>query len=170
MITHRSLSLLLFVAFSVTGLIVIIQLRDVRAVHSAPENATAAIVGGSSRACKSDVSRCLRSRSSSSFGNVGRTATSAMTGSASARRGTGTCNRTATDVRGQHATLKSQLTPLFGADWSGTAAAQFAALYEQFNKNAQGLTAALDGIGRLLSQAGASYASVEEQIAASFRS
>ena len=82
----------------------------------------------------------------------------------------GTCNRTATDVRGQHATLKSQLTPLFGADWSGTAAAQFAALYEQFNKNAQGLTAALDGIGRLLSQAGASYASVEEQIAASFRS
>jgi WXG100 family type VII secretion target len=82
----------------------------------------------------------------------------------------GTCNRTATDVRGQHATLKSQLTPLFGADWSGTAAAQFAALYEQFNKNAQGLTTALDGIGRLLSQAGTSYASVEEQIAASFRS
>jgi WXG100 family type VII secretion target len=81
----------------------------------------------------------------------------------------GTCNRTATDVRGQHSTLRSQLTPLFGADWSGAAATQFAALYELFDKNAQGLTAALEGIGRLLSQAGTSYASVEDQIAASFR-
>jgi WXG100 family type VII secretion target len=81
----------------------------------------------------------------------------------------GTCNRTATDVRSQHATLRSQLTPLFGADWSGAAAAQFTALYEQFNSNALGLTEALDGIGRLLAQAGQSYAAVEQQIAASFR-
>jgi WXG100 family type VII secretion target len=82
----------------------------------------------------------------------------------------GSCSRTATDVRGQHAALKSQLSPLFGADWSGTAATQFSALYEQFNKNAEGLSAALDGIGRLLGQAGQSYASVEQQITASFRS
>lgn len=81
----------------------------------------------------------------------------------------GSCNRTATDVRGQHSGLRSQLTPLFGADWSGAAATQFAGLYEQFNKNAEGLAAALDGIGRLLTQAGTSYAAVEEQIAASFR-
>lgn len=81
----------------------------------------------------------------------------------------GSCNRTATDVRGQHSSLRAQLTPLFGAEWSGAAAAQFTVLYEQFNKNAEGLAAALDGIGRLLSQAGASYAAVEEQIAASFR-
>ena len=81
----------------------------------------------------------------------------------------GSCNRTATDVRGQHSGLRSQLTPLFGADWSGAAATQFAGLYEQFNKNAEGLAAALDGIGRLLTQAGSSYAAVEEQIAASFR-
>jgi WXG100 family type VII secretion target len=81
----------------------------------------------------------------------------------------GTCNRTATDVRGQHAGLKSQLMPLFGADWSGAAASQFAALYDQFNKNAEGMSAALDGIGRLLGQAGQSYASVEQQITASFR-
>lgn len=81
----------------------------------------------------------------------------------------GSCSRTAADVRGQHAGLKSQLSPLFGADWSGTAATQFGALYEQFNKNAEGMTAALDGIGRLLGQAGQSYASVEQQIAASFR-
>jgi WXG100 family type VII secretion target len=81
----------------------------------------------------------------------------------------GSCNRTASDVRGQHGALRSQLAPLFGADWSGTAAAQFTTLYEQFNKNAEGLTAALDGIGKLLAQAGSTYASVEQQITASFR-
>ena len=81
----------------------------------------------------------------------------------------GSCARTATDIRSQQANLKGQLTPLFGADWSGAAATQFAALYEQFNKNAEGLTAALEGIGGLLSHAGQSYAAVEQQIAASFR-
>ncbi|MDQ1732884.1 MAG: hypothetical protein QOK10_3043 [Pseudonocardiales bacterium] len=82
----------------------------------------------------------------------------------------GSCNRTATEVRGQHSGLKAQLTPLFGADWSGAAATQFAGLYEQFNRNAEGMAGALDGIGRLLSQAGSSYAAVEQQIASSFRS
>jgi WXG100 family type VII secretion target len=81
----------------------------------------------------------------------------------------GSCTRTATDVRGQHAALKSQLSPLFGADWSGTAATQFAGLYEQFTKSAEGLCSALDGIGVLLNRAGTSYAQVEQQIAASFR-
>jgi len=81
----------------------------------------------------------------------------------------GTCNRTASDVRGQHAVLKGQLGPLFGTEWSGTAAAQFTELYEQFNANALGLSEALDGIGRLLAHAGESYASVEQQITASFR-
>ena len=80
-----------------------------------------------------------------------------------------TCNRTAADVRGQHTVLKGQLSPLFGTEWSGTAAAQFTELYEQFNTNALGMTEALDGIGRLLAQAGQSYASVEQQIASSFR-
>jgi len=81
----------------------------------------------------------------------------------------GSCARTALDIRGQQVSLKTQLTPLFGADWSGAAATQFAALYEQFNKNAEGLTSALEGIGSLLNHAGQSYAAVEEQIAASFR-
>jgi WXG100 family type VII secretion target len=81
----------------------------------------------------------------------------------------GSCSRTASDVRGQHATLKAQLSPLFGTDWSGSAAAQFSQLYEQFNSNAQGMSQALEGIGRLLGQAGQSYASVEQQIASSFR-
>jgi WXG100 family type VII secretion target len=81
----------------------------------------------------------------------------------------GTVHRTSAEVRGQHQTLKSQLSPLFGADWSGAAAAQFTALYDQFDAHAKGLADALDGIGQLLERAGSSYAQVEQQIAASFR-
>lgn len=77
--------------------------------------------------------------------------------------------RVSADVRGQHQGLKGQLSPLFGAEWSGTAAAQFAALYEQFDQHARGMSDALDGIGQLLTHAGAAYAEVEQQIAASFR-
>lgn len=81
----------------------------------------------------------------------------------------GTVTRTSSDVRGAHRSLRAQLTPLFGSDWSGAASAQFTTLYEDFDKHAQGLAQALDGIGRLLSQAGTAYADVEQQIAASFR-
>jgi WXG100 family type VII secretion target len=81
----------------------------------------------------------------------------------------GTTYRVCADVRAEHQQLKSQLTPLFGADWSGSAAAQFAALYENFDQHARGLCDALDGIAALLVHAGASYAEVEQQIAASFR-
>jgi WXG100 family type VII secretion target len=81
----------------------------------------------------------------------------------------GTVARTSADVRGAHQNLRGQLGPLFGADWSGTAAAQFAALYEQFDQHARGLSDALDGIGQLLGRAGAAYAEVETQIASSFR-
>jgi WXG100 family type VII secretion target len=59
--------------------------------------------------------------------------------------------------------------PLFGADWSGMAASQFTALYDQFDGHAKGLSDALDGIGQLLNRAGAAYADVEAQITASFR-
>jgi WXG100 family type VII secretion target len=59
---------------------------------------------------------------------------------------------------------------LFGADWSGAAAAEFTALFEQFEQHASGLSEALDGIGQVLGHAGTSYAEVESQIAASFRS
>ncbi|MEP7180101.1 MAG: WXG100 family type VII secretion target [Pseudonocardiales bacterium] len=78
-------------------------------------------------------------------------------------------SRVSADVRGQHQSLKSQLVPLFGADWSGAAAAQFTALYDQFDQHAKGMSDALDGIGQLLARAGATYAEVEQQIAASFR-
>jgi WXG100 family type VII secretion target len=77
--------------------------------------------------------------------------------------------RVSGEVRGQQQSLRTQLTPLFGAEWSGAAAAQFTALYEQFDQHARGLSDALDGIGRLLARAGVAYADGEAQIAASFR-
>lgn len=77
--------------------------------------------------------------------------------------------RVAAEVRGEHHGLKAQLGPLFGADWSGAAAARFASLYEQFDQHARGMSDALDGIGVLLGRAGSAYAEVEQQIAASFR-
>ena len=81
----------------------------------------------------------------------------------------GTTHRVCAEVRGEHQHLKAQLAPLFGADWSGSAAGQFTALYENFDQHAKGLCEALDGIGALLVRAGATYADVEQQIAASFR-
>jgi WXG100 family type VII secretion target len=81
----------------------------------------------------------------------------------------GSVSRISADVRGSHQNLKGQLSPLFGADWSGQAAAQFTALYDQFDQHAKGLSDALDGIGQLLSRAGATYADAEQQIASSFR-
>ena len=62
----------------------------------------------------------------------------------------GSVSRTSADVRGSHQNLKGQLSPLFGADWSGQASAQFTTLYDQFDQHAKGLSDALDGIGQLL--------------------
>lgn len=77
--------------------------------------------------------------------------------------------RTSADIRAQQSGLRAQLSPLFGADWTGAASAQFTALYEQFDSSARGMSDALDGIGALLGRAGVSYAEVEQQITASFR-
>jgi len=81
----------------------------------------------------------------------------------------GTTHRSCAEVRATHQRLHAQLSPLFGADWSGAAAAQFTALFENFDQHARGLCDALDGIAALLVRAGTTYAEVEQQIASSFR-
>jgi WXG100 family type VII secretion target len=81
----------------------------------------------------------------------------------------GTVARVSAEVRVSHESLRTQLSPLFGADWLGVAATHFSSLFEQFEQHASGLSQAMDGIGALLGQAGVSYAEVEQQIAASFR-
>ncbi|MDT4997776.1 MAG: hypothetical protein QOD45_1844 [Pseudonocardiales bacterium] len=80
-----------------------------------------------------------------------------------------TTHRVSSQVRGEHQGLKSQLSPLFGADWSGAAAAQFTALYEQFDRSATAMSDALDGIAGLLARAAITYREAETAIAASFR-
>ena len=78
--------------------------------------------------------------------------------------------RVSSESRSAQAALRSQLMPLFGSDWSGSASAQFSALFEQFDVHARGLADALDGIGRCCSgRAGSAYAEVEQQVLASFR-
>jgi WXG100 family type VII secretion target len=81
----------------------------------------------------------------------------------------GAVSQVSAQVRGEQQSLKARLEPLFGAEWAGTAASQFTALYEQFDQHARGMSDALDGIGQLLTRAGSAYADVEQQIAASFR-
>jgi WXG100 family type VII secretion target len=81
----------------------------------------------------------------------------------------GTVSKTAGDVEGMQRALTGQLNPLMGGDWAGTASAQFTQLYNQFEKNAQGLIEALRGIGQLMNAAGQSYAAAEQQIMQSFR-
>ena len=80
----------------------------------------------------------------------------------------GACGRTASDVRGSHGTLRSQLTPILGSDWSGAASTRFQELFAQFDSSARSLSEALEGIGHLLGSAGRSYADVEIAIAGSF--
>jgi WXG100 family type VII secretion target len=80
-----------------------------------------------------------------------------------------TVSRVSSTVRGEHQSLRTNLSPLFGSDWAGAAASQFTTLYEQFDQHARGMSDALDGIGRLLGRAGTSYAELEQSIAASFR-
>jgi WXG100 family type VII secretion target len=79
-----------------------------------------------------------------------------------------TCGRTAGEVRGSHGSLRAQLSPVVGSQWTGAAATRFAELYSQFDTSAASLTEALDGIGQLLAGAAASYADVETRIASSF--
>lgn len=80
-----------------------------------------------------------------------------------------TVGRVSGEVRTQHGHLRGQLAPLFGGEWAGSASAQFATLYDQFDLHARGMSDALDGIGQLLGRAGVAYADVEAQITASFR-
>ena len=59
------------------------------------------------------------------------------------------------------------MLPISGT-WTGQAQDRFQALYDEWNRSAQGLQQALAGISQLLSQAGQSYDEAERRIAGSF--
>lgn len=63
--------------------------------------------------------------------------------------------------------LRSRVLPISGT-WSGQAQDRFQVLYDEWNRSAQGLQEALNGISALLGQAGQAYDDAEQRIAGSF--
>ena len=74
---------------------------------------------------------------------------------------------TAGSIESELAGLRSRVLPISGT-WTGQAQDRFQALYDEWNRSAQGLQQALAGISQLLSQAGQSYDEAERRIAGSF--
>jgi WXG100 family type VII secretion target len=73
------------------------------------------------------------------------------------------------EIEGQLRALSSTVAPLVGGDWAGQASQRFGGLWDEWQRSAQGLKHALDGISQLMAQAGNAYAQAESQIASSFR-
>ena len=76
-------------------------------------------------------------------------------------------NGTAGSIESELGGLRSRVLPISGT-WSGAAQDRFQALYEDWNRNANGLQQALAGISQLLSQAGQGYDETERKIAGMF--
>lgn len=76
-------------------------------------------------------------------------------------------NGTAGSIESELGSLRSRVLPISGT-WAGQAQDRFQALYDDWNRNAQGLQQALGGISQLLSQAGQGYDDAERRIAGSF--
>jgi WXG100 family type VII secretion target len=72
------------------------------------------------------------------------------------------------EIEQQLGGLTQALAPL-GSDWAGQAQQQFQQLWTEWHTAATRLRGALDGISRLLGQAGQAYATAEQEIAATFR-
>lgn len=71
-------------------------------------------------------------------------------------------------IQEQLSNLQSQVSAVVGDSWIGQASGQFNELYEEWNRSAAGLREALDGIARLLNNAGSSYQANEDAVRASF--
>jgi ESAT-6 family protein len=65
------------------------------------------------------------------------------------------------------AQLEANVAPL-GSDWAGVAQARFLDLWEQWQRNGQGVQAALTEIAQLMGRAAAAYEETEAQIASGF--
>ena len=81
----------------------------------------------------------------------------------------GSVGRGSGEIDGQLRALGHTVSPLVGGDWAGQAQQRFTALWDEWQRSAQGLRHALDGIGQCLQQAGTAYEQAEQQIAGTFR-
>ena len=85
-------------------------------------------------------------------------------GSVSARLTAGSSS-----IEGQLGDLASAVIPLLEAEWAGTASDSFRALWQEWQQAGGRLREALEGMAQLMSRAADAYATVEEQVTASFR-
>lgn len=81
----------------------------------------------------------------------------------------GQVSRGSGEIEGQLRALSNTVAPLVGGDWAGQAQQRFTALWDEWQRSAQGLKHALDGISQLMNQAGSAYAQAEQSIASTFR-
>lgn len=79
----------------------------------------------------------------------------------------GQVTSTAADIAGTLQNLRGTVSPL-QSEWTGQAQAQFQQLWEQWETSARSLNEALDGIARLVGQAGQKYGETDAAIASSF--
>ena len=68
------------------------------------------------------------------------------------------------NIHDQLQRLQSEILGVVGRDWEGVASNRFQALWDEWHRSAAGLKDALDGIARLLSQAGHAYHETEMSI------
>lgn len=81
----------------------------------------------------------------------------------------GRTSSTAASVDAETRGLAAALQPLFGADWTGQAQAEFHRLWDEWHRSASAMNDALAGIADLLRGAGEAYQQAEDAVAASFR-
>jgi len=73
------------------------------------------------------------------------------------------------EVEGQLSSMRSQVSALVDADWSGAASDSFRELWEKWHSGATQLREALDGIQGMLGKAAQAYADTEETLATQLR-
>jgi WXG100 family type VII secretion target len=72
-----------------------------------------------------------------------------------------------TSIQDQLSQMQNQVISVVGGEWQGAASGQFHALWDEWQRSAAGLKDALDGISRLLNNAGTQYQQTEDAIRSS---
>jgi WXG100 family type VII secretion target len=70
-------------------------------------------------------------------------------------------------IQEQLSTMQSAVLGVVGGEWQGSASGQFNTLWDEWQRSAAGLKDALDGISRLLANAGQQYQATEDAIRSS---
>ena len=76
----------------------------------------------------------------------------------------GRLDAAAVNISGENTSALGLVQALVAAEWNGAASAQFNQLFSEWKSSADTLLSSLEGISRLLSQAGTAYAETESNI------